>query len=235
MLAHFDRWIIVEGAAGNEGSTRWCKPMPAEYHRDGHSVDDTEHMLHILDVAENTKILRTHGLWASKDAMVNAALAELREDCWLWQVDVDEVWDLKSIQDAEVAMTDMGADCGQFYCDCWLGKGIKAVGAWGEGRWLPYRRLWRWMRGARFATHEPPELQCNNGTVVLLPLKFQHFSYYFEEDVRFKDAWYSNHEGVYENWLLLQKEKIFPQPLSYLFKSPNMAAWCSATQIVIAK
>ena len=40
----------------------------------------------------------------------------------------------------------------------------------------------------------------------MLPQRFQHYAYYFRQDVKFKDAWYKGHEGVYERWVELNKQ-----------------------------
>lgn len=211
MASMFDHWVIVEGAARSEGSTGWCKPMPSEYHRNGRSIDGTVGYIEaIANRANNVSTVSfPGGMWPSKDEMVNAALVSLLretkgEPCYLWEVDVDEQWTPDALRRAEKALTDAGAKCGQFYANFYVGPGLVVHGDWGEGRKLPYNRLWLW-ESARFEKHEPPTLFGGNEPTILLEERFNHYAYYFEKDVMFKDEWYGNHQGIYDNWLRLQK------------------------------
>lgn len=47
-----------------------------------------------------------------------------------------------------------------------------------------------WWKGDRYRTHEPPVWQGGNDPAIILSPKIEHYSYYFEEDVKFKDKWY---------------------------------------------
>lgn len=222
LAKNLDLWIIVEGAAKNQGSTRWCKEMPIEWHKDGHSIDGTiEYLEDLSKKYDNFHIVAHDEFWESKDHMVNMAILTLKKygerfnPCYLWQIDCDEQWTVKQMIEAEQMLDRQQAKTGMFLCNYYVGAELLAVGEWGEGIKLPYRRLWRW-EGEWFYTHEPPVLNGGNGKEVLLPQKFNHYAYYFEQDVKFKDAWYSGHEGIYERWKELQKETIFPQPISRL-------------------
>ena len=206
-----DYWVVVEGAAGNIGSTRWCKSMPEKYHKNGSSVDGTveyfskmkEHNLVIL--ASGGK-----GMWDSKDTMVNAAIDHINQhitkEAFLWQIDCDELWSPEAMDEAE---KQLDGDTGMFLADYYVGKNLMAKDR------RPYKRLWRW-KGQAFTSHEPPLLEGGNGKEVLLPQRFNHYAYYYEKDVQFKNDWYGGHAGIYKRWLELQKETEFPQPLSRL-------------------
>ncbi len=233
LAKHLDLWIIVEGAAKSQGSTAWCEEMPDEWHKDGHSVDGTMEYIERLKgqfgniyTAFNhnydcEKGMFTDHFWGNKDEMVNAAIKVLKgcggqfNPCHLFEIDIDEQWTIEQMTEAERILDEQQAKTGEFLCNYYVGPNLLAKGEWGEGLALPYRRLWRW-EGEQFKTHEPPELEGGNDKTALLPQRFNHYAYYFEQDVKFKDAWYGGHEGIYERWKELQKETEFPQPISRL-------------------
>lgn len=226
LAKHLDLWIIVEGAAKSQGSTGWCKEMPEEWHRDGHSIDGTlEYLVELSGKYDKFHIVSSDGFYDSKDHMVNRAILALREygeqfnPCYLYQIDVDEQWTIEQMAKAERMLEIEKAKAGTFLCNYYVGPNLIAAGEWGEGKKLSYRRLWRW-EGEYFRTHEPPELEGGNGKEILLPQRFNHYAYYFEQDVKFKDQWYGGHEGIYERWLMLQNETVFPQPISRLITGP---------------
>lgn len=219
----FDRWVLVEGAAHPGGSTAWCRPHPGP----AQSADGTREALLALQAAAPdrvTVILGPPGGWPGKDDMVRAAVDALRDaalPAYLWELDADEHWTAAQLAAAEAALTAAGADCGEFLCEYYLGPGLVARGEWGEGRALPYRRLWRW-HGQQFARHEPPELAGGNGHTVLLPQRFEHFAYYFERDVAFKARYYGGHQGVLAGWRQLNADRAagrgpWPRPIGYFF------------------
>ncbi len=208
LAKNLDLWIIVEGAAKNAGSTSWCKDMSEEYQCVGTSVDNT--VSYIDELREKYKniilVNSVFGFWPSKDAMVNAAIKALKKHtnkCTLFEIDIDEQWTANDMLDAEMMLKESGGKIGTFLCDYYVGENLRAVGDWGEGNLVPYRRLWLW-EGEYFKTHEPPMLDGENDPVVMLPQRFKHYAYYFEKDVKFKNDWYSGHEGIYERWKEIQ-------------------------------
>ena len=52
ILNNCDKWIVVEGASQSNGSTKWCKQMPPEYHNNGSSIDGTKEFLEELSQQE---------------------------------------------------------------------------------------------------------------------------------------------------------------------------------------
>ena len=96
-----------------------------------------------------------------------------------------------------------------------MGDDLIVKGDWGEGDGMPYKRLWRWS-GENFLSHEPPLLMGGNGVEVLLKPKFNHYSYFFQKDVEFKNDWYGGHENILPNWLSLKNETEFPIHISKL-------------------
>jgi len=240
MINAMDYWVIVEGLALPNGSTAWCKRLDNErkYVSDtGGSVDGTSELL--MDIwAEypNVEYIAPDAPWHSKDDMVNAAIDRLNKlvsgyPCMLWQVDCDEQWTLKSMEDAEDGLIQAGGTCGCFHADYFVGHNLVARGTWGEGNdpadamRNAYRRLWLW-NGKKFATHEPPMLEGGNGKEVLLPQRFSHYAYYFEEDVAFKERFYG-YNGLRKKWLSLQKMSM-PQPISSLLSN----GWASTDTII---
>lgn len=221
-----DYWVIVEGAADPGGSTSWCNKLNLE----SSSTDETLKKLN--HVFKNGTVIVSSNCWKSKDDMVNEAIDRLRihydyvshfsdDPVFLWQLDIDEQWGSDQMAEAEQMLIDADADCGCFHANHYVGKDLVAKGTWGEGNdpedplINAYRRLWRW-KGQLFATHEPPVLEGGNGKEILLPQRFNHYSYYFEKDVIFKSKYYKGYENLHKKWLDLQKETVFPQPISRL-------------------
>ncbi len=206
--------------------------MPDHVHYNGTSIDDTRLYIDQLRQRHDNvlPVFNGGGMWDSKDEMVNAAVAALAGltgtmgdhlNLFLWEVDADEQWNRHQIERAEEYLIETGSKTGEFLCDYYVGKDLLARGEWGEGKKLPYRRLWKW-NGELFVTHEPPELDGGNGQTVLCPQRFKHYAYYYPEDVEFKDQWYSGHGGIYTKWNKLQRfhPENFPRPISDLITGP---------------
>jgi len=223
---NLDLWIIAEGACLNQGSTKWCKAMPERYHDvNGSSVDGTwSYIIQLSDYYHNVVIANeninslkfkeeTGTFWNSKDSQVNACIETLKhmnfnwkiDPIYLWQIDCDEQWDLNNMKKAEEKLLKSNCRVGMFHCNYWVGSNLQVKGEWGEGLKLPYRRLWLW-EGEYFKTHEPPLLGDGFMSEVLLPQRFEHYAYYFEKDVRFKNDWYSGHEGILQRWKQLNNK-----------------------------
>lgn len=219
ILDNFSYWIVVEGASSNNGSTHWCNTFPPEFHNNGKSIDGTnEFLTELSKTYKNLIHITPSGIWYSKDEQVNVGIRRLKEitnKCYLWEIDIDEQWNIDQIKYSEDALFKTNAKMGCFLCDYYVGKDLLAIGEWGEGNLLPYRRLWNW-NGELFTSHEPPNLDGGNGLGVLIHTKFKHYSMFFEDDVKFKDKWYVGHNGMYERWLNLQKEENFPQSIRRL-------------------
>jgi hypothetical protein len=222
ILDNFDHWVVAEGASLSNGSTSWCKKMPDEYHVNGHSVDGT---LEFLKSLNNPKIsiVETTGFWNSKDDQVNSCIHKLKtkyDRGYLWEIDCDEQWTLEDINQSEFLLHDLNLKTASFPARSWLGPNLQARGEWGECVNGGYTRLWNW-QGELFERHEPPTLQGGNGKQQMLPIYFDHYNYYFEQDVTFKDKWYSGHEGILSNWKRLQTlpNDVFPLHIGNFFSS----------------
>ena len=226
LSSHFDYWVVVEGASKSSGSTSWCKKIPANIHKNGASVDGTREFLDQLSSdCKNVIYIPSNGFWESKDHQVNVAIEEIKKitkKCFLWQVDIDEQWKAEDLGAAEEEILLFNYKVGSFRANCYIGKNLMAIGDWGECSTYGYTRLWQW-EGEKFIAHEPPILDGLMGKdALLLSPRFNHYNYYFEKDVLFKDQWYGGHEQIYDRWKLINKlpRHMFPLHISNLITGP---------------
>jgi len=211
LVNNFDLWVIAEGVSMNDGSTSWCNKLSDTFHNNFLSNDGSSEFIDkISQENKNVKIVRSATkFWKSKDEQVNAAVTEIRKatnNCNLWQIDIDEQWTLENLVLAEEELKSNNGKTGCFLSNYYVGKNQIVTGEWGEGAYSPYRRLWNW-RGEEFETHEPPKLKGKNGPGLLLTPRFNHYAYYFEKDVIFKEAYYSGYTGLVDRWKSVQKNK----------------------------
>ena len=90
-------WHIIEGVADLKHDTGWSLRLGGkitdEIHKQGRSKDGTSEYLDQLAAKypENITIYRKPKgeFWDGKREMVNAPLANIKEECLLWQLDVD--------------------------------------------------------------------------------------------------------------------------------------------------
>lgn len=238
IISMFDHWIIIEGAAGNKGSTSWCN----DYHRPAISTDGTREFIVSLQEKHPDKITYLLGsqMWDSKDVMCHNAMQILQKmnvgSCFLWQIDADEQWNADQLLYSEQILTEHRAKVGMFFCDHFVGEDLIAKGDWGEGIRIPYKRLFDW-NGEQMSVHEPPTLEGGNGKEVMISARFKHYAYYFDKDVYFKSKYYGGHGDIYDNWIKLQldgeRKKIsFPAHISVLF---GKNSWVGNTNTFIVK
>lgn len=243
ILKNFDHWIIIEGASQNDGSTNWVKgshymtDADSEFHRNGSSIDGTVEFLEQLE-KENKKIKVVYPdggrPWNSKDEMVNKAIEQIKEmtdECFLWQIDVDEQWKIEDIKEAELQLQKSKIRTGGFFFNQFVGKNLITKGSgWGCNA---MNRLWIW-NGENFKTHEPAMLE-GQTDYFLLPQIYNHYSYYFEKDVEFKAKWYYDDETILEKWKELQELEFYERsilPLSFLFPDKKYKNYTENTEIV---
>lgn len=220
MLTMFDKWVIVEGFSRNGGSTKWCnsiRPLPQ-------STDGTIKTCQNLTSQNPSRVIFATSKtgWASKDDQVNKAVNLLRgsQPGWLWQVDADEHWTLEDLEGAEnMLQKDLTIAGGfQFYhylCNDVDGRQLVGKGAWGDNI---HTRLW-WWQGQSFKSHEPPVMEGQEG-YRLLPQKYHHYAYYFEQDVEFKSKYYKGYRQVLPNWRAMRQRRFdYPIPAKTLLGS----------------
>ncbi len=214
MLQLFDKWYIIEGLSKNGGSTNWCENLDLPYN----STDGTCEFLTNLS-SENEKVtyIKSSDYWKSKDEQVNAFIPLLQKevkDCYLWQVDVDEHWKEEDLKTAEHRLSLSGYKQAEFQFNHYVGKNKIAIGEWGSGF---VTRLFIW-EGQRFQSHEPAALEGIKDKIKLEGLKFDHYSYYFIEDIQFKEKYYgTGYEGLQKRWERLQYIDGIKIPITALF------------------
>lgn len=222
MAANFDHWVVIEGHAKPNGSTSWCKNIRV----DPRSTDGTHEFMMDFANSHTNVIYGSEGRYfQSKDEQVNAAILIVKllaNECYLWQVDVDEVWTKEKLDAAEKSLSESGLKTGAFQFNHFLCKDANGNQLVGRGEWGDnwHTRLWLW-KGEKFVTHEPPKIE-NQGEILYLPQKYDHYSYFFEQDVKFKGMYYKGNEHVPKNWKWLQQYKgSYPLPITTLFGINN--------------
>lgn len=246
LLPHFDHWVFVEGMTKPGGSTRWCKPIPDEFH-DGHYHSRDGTLQWLQGFCERHKNASVHWIdtpWESKDDMVNVALDELHHVCAnqlsppqggkisypisLFQIDADEKWSANQIESAERDLMITPYRCGAFRCDAYVGPGLVCRGQWGEGVGFEYRRIFKWF-GEKFISHEPVVMDGISGSdIIVLPQRFRHNSYLYEKDILFKSKFYDM-PNLHSKWIALNKRKEFPVHISELIEG----TWAGTNSFII--
>ncbi len=230
-------WHIIEGVADLKHDTAWSLPNNAyisnEIHHQGRSKDGTSEYLDELVqlYPENVTVYRKpEGIfWDGKREMVNAPLVNnIRTECLLWQVDVDELWTAEQICIARQMFIENPTKTAAFYW-CWYFVGEKLIistrNCYAQNPDWEWLRTWRYQPGAFWARHEPPRL-CQalpsgewQDLAELNPflheetekegLIFQHFAYVTPEQLQFKEQYYGYQNAV-SQWEELQKQTKLP-------------------------
>lgn len=217
MVENFDYWVVIEGHARPNGSTKWCKRVDTT----PRSSDGThEFMVDLASKYDNIRYYSPGRYWLGKDLQVNKAMeiiTGLCGKCYLWEVDADEIWTSEKLKAAEDYADRSVSDGFSFQFNHFVGENLIASGDWGSGT---LNRLWKW-RGQYFRSHEPALLVGQRSCEFIEGIKFDHYSYYFEKDVAFKSKYYSGHELVYDKWKQLQLCQSFPVHISSLFGLHN--------------
>lgn len=236
-------WHIVEGVADLKHDTAWSLQLGGriadEIHRNGRSTDGTTEYLDELAqlYPENVTIYRKpEGVfWDGKREMVSAPLANIHEECLLWQVDVDELWTVEQICKARLMFVNNPEKTAAFYW-CWYFVGenlvISTRNCYAQNPAQDWLRTWRFKPGMLWASHEPPRLaeplpdsQFQDVAAVnpflheeteKQGLVFQHFAYVTPEQLKFKEQYYGYANAVYR-WTSLQEQTKFPVLLREYF------------------
>jgi hypothetical protein len=206
------RWVIVEGVARPTKDTAWVKAIPPRLSLDGTS----EYLRSIKD--SRVRVIQKPR-WENKTSMCNEALGWC-EPGVLMQIDSDELWTSKNLENVHnIFEQDWSVGSMRFYCRYFVGGNIVTAGndCYGNNpqEWL---RAWRFRRGQRFATHEPPSLAPGAGRCMsrdetnLYKISFDHMAYATEKQVAFKEEYYK-YPGAVDGWRRLQKNDIWPVKL----------------------
>ncbi|MHC4622304.1 MAG: FkbM family methyltransferase, partial [Planctomycetota bacterium] len=197
--------IIVEGAVEN------C--MFAA-NADGSSKDGTvEFIKSLSDPANKIKVIQ--GKWPEKCEMQNEALKHVTGD-YVWLIDSDEVYkseDLEKVKD--ILNKDPSITQVNFIPDSfWKGLDYIFVSSEFFKDWCHYRRLFKYVAGAKFTTHRPPtmvwpgsdrtteKMHLLDGTATRqMGIIFYHYSYVLDKQVKQKIQLYHRY-GWGRNWNL---------------------------------
>jgi len=219
-------WIVVEGAAANTGTTKWCKRQRARFSEDGSHA-----FLGALKGHPRVTSISREWWDGGKDQMVQTALDTIKEPCTLMQIDVDELWQSSQLEVIHETFTQLThVSCARFDCVYMVGPNLRTVGrnCWGQnaGEFL---RAFRFTPGQKM-THEPPFLEGVNGPderclmntyTGMMRCVFDHWAYAFEDQVEYKELFYG-YDGAVEGWRRLQAYKgPFPTPLKPFFPWVN--------------
>jgi len=205
-------WHIVEGAAANTGSTRWCRPQAPRLSRDG-----TAEYLNSIARHPRVKIYRKQFWSGGKDEMARAPVAAMKEDCVLLQADSDEIWTAENLQKiVHLFEVRHELDAMVFQCRYFLSRDIvvNIQNELNHGK-FHWARAWRFRPGMNWKSHEPPLLttaprcELNVHETFALGLVFDHFSYVTEAQVTYKEKFYGYHNAV-TLWRRLQANTIWP-------------------------
>lgn len=237
------RWHIVEGVAEHSHDTSWCMRnggvIDDVIHSNGLSNDGTTEYLNQLkrDFPDNVFIYRkpSGGFWDGKLEMVNAPLREIKEECLLWQIDVDELWTFDQICTCrEMFIDNPERTAAFFWCRFFVGRDriVSSRNCYSQNPQMEWFRTWRVSPGCKWNAHEPPilEMPMPDGSWSNVAgdnpfrhvetekrgLVFQHYAYVFLHQLRFKERYYG-YDGAVFNWLNLQKESSLPVRLGDFF------------------
>ncbi|WP_016949681.1 FkbM family methyltransferase [Anabaena sp. PCC 7108] len=229
-------WHIIEGVADLKHDTSWSVQLGGniseEFHKNALSYDGTKEYLDELAklYPDNITIYRKPegAFWDGKREMVNAPLANIEEECLLWQIDVDELWTLEQICTVREMFISNPEKTAAFYW-CWYFVGEKLIistrNCYAQNPEQDWLRTWQFKPGAFWAAHEPPILVeplldgKHQNIAAINPflhdetekngLVFQHFAYVTSEQLRFKEQYYGYSNAV-SQWLALQANNKFP-------------------------
>ena len=236
-------WHIVEGVADLKHDTAWCLQrggqISDEIHDSGRSNDGTSEYLDELaqQYPDNITVYRKPkgDFWDGKLEMVNAPLANIKEECLLWQVDVDELWTVEQLCTARHMFIGNPEKTAAFYW-CWYFVGeelvIRTRNCYAQNPRQEWLRTWRFKPGYIWASHSPPilvkPLPDNKWRNVATTnpfthaeseernLVFQHFAYVTPSQLQFKEKYYG-YRGALAQWELLQEQTKFPVYLNQYF------------------
>jgi len=229
-------WHIIEGVADLKHDTAWSLEqggrISSELHRNGRSNDGTTEYLNELvrQYPENVTVYRKgEGVfWDGKLEMVNAPLANIKQECLLWQVDSDELWtpeQIKTVRDMFMAEPDRTA--AYYLAHFFVGEDLvtTTIDTYGNNTSYEWLRTWRFKPGYRWAAHEPPRLCMPVGNdkwadiAAIKPFKhnqtsdkgliFQHYAYATEKQLGFKEIYYG-YKSAIAQWRRLQRQHDFP-------------------------
>jgi MoaA/NifB/PqqE/SkfB family radical SAM enzyme len=237
-------WHIVEGVADLKHDTSWSLENGGKIvdsiHNKGLSKDGTAESLDELIrlYPDNVTVYRkeNNSFWDGKIEMVSKPLENIKEECLLWQVDVDELWTAKQMIEARnMFIKDPSRTAAYFYCFYFVGEKriIVTDNTYGNHTDYEWLRLWKYRPGDKWLSHEPPRLSrmvaedvwIDLGKVNVFAhsdtksrnLVFQHYAYVTEEQLKFKEIYYGYKDPV-AKWKELNLASPLPVALNNYFE-----------------
>ncbi len=211
-------WYVVEGAALNVNGSEHCNPINPQL-----SVDGTWGFLNMIKNHPRVTVIQSQ-LWHGKLEMVNTAVALIKDECVLMQMDSDEIWNAENISSLFNLMAPEEASISaRFFCRYFVGPDLIVMGndCYGNkpNEWT---RAWKFSPGTLFTSHSPPILQnqntlFNRHDTLEMGIGFDHYSWVTEQQVAFKEMYYQGHEGALEGWKRIQQVTEFPVKLKDYF------------------
>ncbi|MGA1824018.1 MAG: glycosyltransferase family 9 protein [bacterium] len=236
-------WHIIEGVADLTHDTSWCLQngggITDRIHSEGRSNDGTSEYLDELAKQYSDTITlyrKPRGeFWDGKLEMVNAPLANIHEECLLFQIDTDELWTQDQLKRVYALFAEHPEKTAAFYlCHFFVGEDLVTTtrNSYGNHMNFEWVRTWRFKPGYKWVSHEPPRLclQDKEGKWHDIAmdnpfvhadtekegLLFQHYAYVTKEQLRFKELYYG-YRGALETWFSLQAQQEFPVLLRNFF------------------
>ena len=232
-------WHIVEGAADLKHDTAWSVHsggrVPGADKKITLSIDGTTECLD--DLAKNhpdriSIYRKPQGvLWDGKLEMVRAPLANIQEECLLWQIDVDEFWTADQIETICSEFDNNPEKTAAWYwCNYFVGPDItiSTRNCYAQNPSQEWLRTWRYLPGDCWAAHEPPMLlrkgvngveedlgrlnPISHRRTEELGAEFEHHAYLLESQVAFKEQYYG-YAGAIDGWRALQVDASSETPL----------------------
>jgi len=246
-------WHVVEGGACLNRDTAWSRAnggrIPDDFHQNPLSTDGTTEYLDELIAERPSRITlyrnKNGELWDCKLEMIQAPLANIQEECLLWQIDCDEFWTKDQIEAVAGAFNVHPQKTAAWYwCNFYVSPNavVSTRNCYSQNPTQEWLRTWHFKPGDTWKAHEPPTLvrKLSTGSEAdigkMNPLDqneterigavFDHFAYVDEAQLKFKEQYYG-YVGALEGWNRL-KESIHhssPQLLSQYFPWVNDATW----------
>lgn len=206
-------WSICEGYAEPIGCTSWCKPMPPRVSRDG------SHEF-LRELAQNhPRVKHYHSpSWPGKLSMFQKMTENLTEPGLILQMDADECWEAHQLEAIMAAFkANPKRDAALFRCVYFLGPNIRIISrnTYGGHEQFEWLRCWRFTPGQQWLKHEPPVFHSpkirpfTQDQTENMGLVFHHYAYAFEQQLAWKEQYYS-YASALESWRRLQQNKVWP-------------------------
>ena len=245
-------WHIIEGVAELNHDSSWSKvnggQVPKDCHKNGLSIDGTTEYLDQIkaNFSKNITIYRKDNgeFWDGKIEMVSAPMVNIQTECLLWQVDADELWTVEQVKRAkELFEKNPHKKAAYYWCHFFVGANLVTSNkhVYGNNPNLEWLRTWRYKPSMKWISHAPPFLGEPTGRNSYLNvannafshretekagLTFQHFAYFDEKQIAFKEKYYG-YSGAVEGWKALQKQKHFPIKLNQFFPWADSSVECT--------